>query len=72
MIVCLKILNNCRAPSTDMNFRLAIRMPFAPGPSGVYYDAAIRSLLEGLCCKSRFTLVLKNSKGYWRGFRINM
>jgi ABC transporter substrate binding protein len=31
-----------------------------------------RSLLGGLCCKSRFAQVLKNSEGYWRGFRVKM
>jgi hypothetical protein len=35
-------------------------------------STAIRSLSEGLCCKSRFALVLKNSKGQRRGFRVKM
>jgi len=26
----------------------------------------------GLCCKSRFALMIKNSAGYRRGFRVKM
>ena len=30
------------------------------------------SLMEGLCCKTRFAQVIKNSAGCWRAFRVKM
>jgi hypothetical protein len=42
-------------------------------PSDDTFLAAVHESESGrFCCKSRFALVRKNSKGYWRGFRINM
>jgi hypothetical protein len=34
--------------------------------------AEICPLSEGLCCKSRFARMIKNSAGYRRGFRVKM
>jgi hypothetical protein len=34
--------------------------------------SAIAAVKGRLCCKSRFALMIKNSEGYRRGFRVKM
>ncbi len=36
------------------------------------FRSTARLLYPGLCCKSRFALVIENSAGYRRGFRVKM
>ena len=51
---------------------LAVRDDALCGLIGNSATAVESSAVGRLCCKSRFALMIKNSAGYRRGFRVKM